>query len=407
MIPQYWYDLQADLNIELDPLIFTVDNREIYPKEILESNKEAYVKIPEPVMKLYSKYRPTPLARAYELERYIGAKCKIFYKYEGANPVGSHKLNTAIPQAYYSVQNGFSEITTATGAGQWGSAISYAAQQFSLKASIFFVSISMQQKPYRKIFMELLGADVFESPSPITSIGRKIRENSQNLTGNMGLATSESIEYAKSKNASFGETSHARGVILHQTVIGQEAISQLEKMGEYPDILIGCVGGGTNFGGLSTPFLKNKLANKSNMRFIAVEPKANSTLLEGTYRYDYADTSKLTPQIKMYTLGHDHTPDPIHAGGLRYHGFDPLLSKLYNEGHIEAQAYSQKEIFEAGSLFLKTEGILPAPESAHAIRASIYEAQKEENKGKTILFCLSGHGYFDLAGYDYYMKNLT
>jgi tryptophan synthase beta chain len=405
-IPEYWYDLQADQDIALEPLIFDRDNSCIYPKEVIEPGKSPYVEIPQPVMDLYRQYRPTPLKRARNFEKYINSYCKIYYKYEGNNPVGSHKLNTAIPQAYYAMKNGFKEITTATGAGQWGSAVAYSAHKFFLGCTIFFVAISLRQKPYRKVLMELLGANVYSSPSDKTELGRQKGAEAGNENGNMGLATSEAIEYAYTRKASFGETSHARGVIQHQTVIGLEAIEQLKEYGDFPDVVIGCAGGGTNFGGLSTPFIKYKMERKSNIRFIAVEPTANPTLTKGEYRYDYADSGKLTPRIKMYTLGHEHTPDPIHAGGLRYHGFDPLLSKLYDQKIIEAQAYDQKEIFEAGETFFKTEGILPAPESSYAVRSTIHEAQNPENKGKVILFCLSGHGYLDLSGYDFYLKTL-
>jgi len=405
-IPKAWYDLRADLNIQLEPLVFERDNSSIYTDELLKGSDHAYVKIPEPVLELYAEYRPTPLRRAYSFEKSINSYCKIYYKYEGDNPVGSHKINTAIPQAYFAQKNGFNSMTTATGAGQWGSAIAFASHKFCLKSTIFFVNISLKQKPYRKVLMEMLGAQVISSPSTVTSIGKLNSTDPKKKNGNMGLATSEAVEYAITQKATFGETSHAYGVILHQTVIGLESIKQMEMFDDFPDIVIGCVGGGTNFGGISIPFLKYKIAEKHNIRFIAVEPKANSTLLHGDYKYDYADSGKLTPMIKMYTLGHTHTPDPIHAGGLRYHGFDPLLSKLYHDGHIEAQAYDQREIFAAGISFYKSEGIVPAPESSHAIRSTIEEAQKKDNKNKSILFCLSGHGYFDLSGYDFYMKNL-
>lgn len=405
-LSKVWYDLGADQNIQLEPLIFERNNRGIYPEELLRENQGAYIEIPGPVMDLYREYRPTPLKRAYNFEKAIESKCKIYYKFEGANAVGSHKLNTSIPQAYFSKQNGFKGITTATGAGQWGSAVAFAAHKFGLECTIFFVAISMEQKPYRKILMEMLNANVVGSPSGLTKIGIEKGAEPGNKYGSMGLATSEAIEFAITQGASYGETSHARGVILHQTIIGLEAIEQMRIYNDFPDIVIGCVGGGTNFGGIAAPFLKYKMEGTMAIRFIAVEPEANCTLSKGEYRYDYADSGKYTPRIKMYTLGHTHTPDPIHAGGLRYHGFDPMLSKLYHDGYIEAQYYNQKEIFEAGITFYKSEGIIPAPESAHAVRSVIEEAQKEENKNKSILFCLSGHGLFDLSGYDFYLKEL-
>ncbi|MHB8061205.1 MAG: TrpB-like pyridoxal phosphate-dependent enzyme [Ruminiclostridium sp.] len=405
-VPKSWYDIEFDQNIKIEPLIFENDYSNIYPEKILEKNKSAFISIPKPVLDIYEEYRPTPLRRAINLEKYLNTSCKIYYKYEGQNPVGSHKLNTAIPQAYYTKLSGFDEITTATGAGQWGSAVAYAASRFGLKCTIFFVAVSLSQKPYRKVMMEMLGAEVFSSPSNKTKIGLEKVNDPKYVNGNMGLATSEAIEYAVTRKATFGETSHARGVILHQTVIGLESIEQMKLYEDYPDVVIGCVGGGTNFGGISTPFLKYRMEQKENTRFVAVEPAANPKLTKGEYRYDYADSGKLTPQIKMYTLGHEHSPDPIHAGGLRYHGFDPILSKLYSQNYIEAQSYDQKQIFEAGTLFYKTEGILPAPESAHAVRAAIYEAQRAENKNRSILFCMSGHGYLDLAGYEFYLKNL-
>ncbi len=371
-----------------------------------EVSAQRWIDIPEEVLEIYTLWRPAPLFRAKRLEAFLKTPAKIYYKYEGVSPAGSHKPNTAIPQAYYNKKAGIKRIATETGAGQWGSSMALAGTMFGLDVTVYMVKVSYGQKPYRRIAMETWGATVHASPSTMTNSGRKALEADPDNPGSLGLAISEAVEDA----ATHSDTNYALGSVLnhvvhHQTVIGLEAKKQLSMVGEYPDIIIGCCGGGSNFGGIAFPFLADKFDGKE-LRAIAVEPSSCPTLTKGDFRYDFGDTAGLTPFLMMYTLGHDFMPPGIHAGGLRYHGDSPLVSQLYKDGIIEARAYPQLTVFEAALAFAKTEAIIPAPESAHAIRAAIDEALicKEEGKGKCILFNLSGHGYLDLAAYDDYLN---
>jgi tryptophan synthase beta chain len=416
-IPKSWYNITADLKTPLDPpldpstkeLIDPNKLKAIFPEELIkqEMATDAFVPIPEEVLEFYKQYRPTPLIRANRLEKILDTPAKIFYKYEGATPSGSHKLNTAIPQAYYNKKEGIKRLATETGAGQWGSALAIACNFFGLDCTVYMVKVSYNQKPYRRILMETFGAKVIPSPSEFTEAGRRILAQDPNSPGSLGIAISEAVEDA----ATHSDTNYALGsvlnhVILHQTIIGEEAKLQLEKIDEYPDIVIGCCGGGSNFAGISFPFLRDKLRNGKNVRAIAVEPAACPTLTKGQFAYDYGDVAGLTPLLKMYTVGSQFIPPSIHAGGLRYHGDSPIVSRLYKDGIIEARAYKQREVFEAAILFAKSEGIIPAPESSHAIKAAIDEAirAREEGVKKTILISLSGHGNFDLAAYDDYLS---
>lgn len=415
-IPRQWYNIIADMpNPPKPPLhpatqqpVGPDDLKAIFPMALIEQEVSAqrWIDIPEEVLEIYSLWRPAPLFRAKRLEAFLKTPAKIYYKYEGVSPAGSHKPNTAIPQAYYNKKSGIKRIATETGAGQWGSAMSLAGTMFGLDVTVYMVKVSYNQKPYRRIAMETWGATVHASPSTTTNAGRKALEVDPGNPGSLGLAISEAVEDA----ATHPDTNYALGsvlnhVILHQTVIGLEAKKQLSMVGEYPDIIIGCCGGGSNFSGIAFPFLADKI-NGKELRAIAVEPSSCPTLTKGEYRYDFGDTVGMTPFLMMYTLGHDFMPPGIHAGGLRYHGDSPLVSQLYKEGIIEARAYPQLPVFEAALTFSKTEAIIPAPESSHAIKAAIDEALicKEEGKAKCILFNLSGHGYLDLAAYDDYLN---
>ncbi|MGO9015436.1 MAG: TrpB-like pyridoxal phosphate-dependent enzyme [Dissulfurispiraceae bacterium] len=415
-IPRQWYNIIADMpNPPKPPLhpatqqpVGPDDLKAIFPMALIEQevSGQRWIDIPEEVLEIYSLWRPTPLYRAKRLEAFLKTPAKIYYKYEGVSPAGSHKPNTAIPQAYYNKKSGIKRIATETGAGQWGSAMALAGTMFGLDVTVYMVRVSYNQKPYRRIAMETWGATVHASPSTTTNTGRKALEADPNNPGSLGLAISEAVEDA----ATHSDTNYALGsvlnhVILHQTVIGLEAKKQLAVAGDYPDIIIGCCGGGSNFSGIAFPFLADKIHGKE-LRAIAVEPSSCPTLTKGEYRYDFGDTVGMTPFLMMYTLGHDFMPPGIHAGGLRYHGDSPLVSQLYKEGIIEARAYPQLPVFEAALTFSKTEAIIPAPESAHAIKAAIDEALicKEEGKEKCILFNLSGHGYLDLAAYDDYLN---
>ncbi len=413
-LPKQWYNIQADLkdlkpylNPQTQELVGPADLTPIFPMGLIaqEVSKERYIDIPEEVQEKYRSFRATPLCRAYELEKALGTTAKIYYKYEGATPSGSHKLNTAIPQVYYNKVEGITRIATETGAGQWGTALSIAAQMFDIECKVYMVKVSYDQKPYRKSIMETFGAKVIPSPSMDTNTGRAILEADPNNLGSLGIAISEAVEDA----ATHDDTNYALGsvlnhVILHQTIIGQEAMKQFEKIGDYPDVVIGCCGGGSNYSGIAFPFVKEVLDGKKTTRFTAVEPTACPTLSKGKFTYDFGDTGKFTPLTMMYTLGHDFMPPGIHAGGLRYHGDSPLLSKLVADGVIKAKAVHQTDTFEAAIQFARAEGILPAPESAHAIKAAIDEALEAKEKGddRTILFCLSGHGHFDLTAYEAY-----
>jgi tryptophan synthase beta chain len=372
-----------------------------------ELSPERYIDIPEEIQAIYGTWRPTGLHRAYQLEKALDTPAKIFYKYEGTSPAGSHKPNTAVAQAYYNKKEGINRITTETGAGQWGSALAYACVMFKIELKVYMVRISYNQKPYRRIMMETWGAKCVPSPSPDTKAGRDVLAADPQSSGSLGLAISEAVEDAVTHDGThYSLGSVLNHVLLHQTVIGQEAMKQMEMAGFYPDIVIGCVGGGSNFGGIALPFLKDKLSGKKkNLRCIAVEPTACPSLTKGLYEFDYGDEAGMAPIAKMFTLGHKFMPPPVHAGGLRYHGMSPLISYLYKNNLIEAKAVFQKPVFEAGVQFARIEGILPAPESNHAIRVAIDEALacKETGQSKVILFNLSGHGHFDLAAYDEYL----
>jgi tryptophan synthase beta chain len=416
-IPTSWYNLTADLPKPLPHVLHPgtlqpigpADLAPLFPMAIIaqEVSTDRYIPIPEEVLAVYRLWRPTPLHRAHRLEKELGLpeKVRIFYKYEGVSPAGSHKPNTAVAQAYYAKQEGVSRIATETGAGQWGSALALAGSLFGLEIKVYMVKISFVQKPYRRVLMETWGAQCVASPSSDTNAGRAILAKDPDSTGSLGIAISEAVEDAATRE----DTKYALGsvlnhVLLHQTVIGQEAMKQLEMADAFPDVVVGCVGGGSNFAGLSFPFVREKLAGKS-IRIIAAEPAACPTLTRGVYAYDFGDTGKLTPLVKMHTLGHDFIPASIHAGGLRYHGAAPLVSLLLDEGLIEATAIKQRAAFESAVLFARTEGIVPAPEPSHAIRVAIDEAEKAKEAGeeKTILFNLCGHGFFDLSAYESYL----
>lgn len=381
-----------------------------FPMELIkqEVSLEEKIKIPDEVRELYKLYRPTPLIRAKRLEKLLNTPAHIYYKYEGVSPTGAHKLNTTLPQAYYNKKEGVKTLIAETGAGQFGSALSLACNFFGLKCQIYMVRISFNQKPYRKTVMQMYGADVNASPSKLTDFGRKILKVNPDHPGSLGIAISEALEsVVKTKGAKYSLGSVLNHVLLHQTIVGLEAKNQMEKTGEYPDVVIGCVGGGSNFAGIAFPFLAENLKGKRSTRFIGVEPASCPSLTKGKYEYDFGDTAQMTPLLKMHTLGSDFVPSPIHAGGLRYHGMAPLISFLYNEKLIEAKSYDQKEIFQAGIEFVKAEGIIPAPESCHAIKSAIDEAirAKHEGKKKVILFNLSGHGLLDLNGYEKFLQN--
>jgi tryptophan synthase beta chain len=376
-----------------------------------EVSQEREIEIPEPVREVYRQWRPAPLFRARKLERALGTPAKIYYKYEGVSPTGSHKPNTAVPQAFYNKEEGTKRLTTETGAGQWGSSIAYAGQYFGLEVDVYMVKVSYQQKPYRRALMQTFGARCVASPSSETHSGRAVLAENPDSTGSLGIAISEAVEMAAQRD----DTKYALGsvlnhVLLHQTVIGLEAMEQMELAGDDPDIVIGCAGGGSNLAGLAFPYIGRNLREGKKTRVIAVEPASCPTLTRGTFAYDFGDTASLTPLVKMYTLGSAFVPSPIHAGGLRYHGMAPLVSHCYQLGLMEARAYGQIACFEAGVMFAKAEGIVPAPESTHAVRAAIDEALKckEAGESKTILFNLSGHGYFDMQAYtDYFDGKLT
>jgi tryptophan synthase beta chain len=373
-------------------------------KQVVSTDRE--IEIPDEVRRAYALYRPSPLYRAHRLEQALDTPAHIYYKYEGGSPSGSHKPNTALPQAYYNKAEGVTRIATETGAGQWGSALAFAGSVFDLDVKVFMVRASYDQKPYRRILMETYGAEVVPSPSPDTQYGRKVLEATPDNTGSLGIAISEAIE----DTVSHPGTKYSLGsvfdfVLLHQTVIGQESIEQMGMAGEEPDVIIGCAGGGSNFAGLTFPWLGRTFRGGRTYRVIAAEPEAAPSLTRGVYRYDFGDTAQMTPLIKMHTLGHDFIPEPIHAGGLRYHGMSPLVSLLKEGGHIEAQGVHQRSAFEAGVMFARTEGILPAPEPTHALRVAVDEAlaAKEAGESRVILFNLCGHGHFDLAAYERYL----
>jgi tryptophan synthase beta chain len=416
-MPTAWYNLAADLPFPLPPVLHPATKQPVGPADLAplfpmaligqEVSRERYIEIPEPVREVYRLWRPSPLYRAHRLEKALKTPAKIYYKYEGVSPPGSHKPNTAVAQAFYNKQEGTKRITTETGAGQWGSALAFACQLFGIECKVYMVKVSYHQKPYRRIMMETWGAQVVASPSPDTQAGRTILEKDPESPGSLGIAISEAVEDAATRD----DTKYSLGsvlnhVLLHQTVIGLEAMKQLEKVGDYPDLVIGCVGGGSNFSGLAFPFVREKIVSGKKTRIIAVEPMAAPSITKGIYAYDFGDTAKMTPLVKMHTLGHSFIPAPIHAGGLRYHGMAPLVSALYEHGFIEAVAVHQNPTFAAAVEFARAEGILPAPESAHAIRVAIDEAIRcrEAGEAKTILFNLSGHGHFDLGAYERYLS---
>jgi len=369
---------------------------------------ERYIDIPEEVREIYKLWRPTPLLRARRLEQMLDTPAHIYYKYEGVSPSGSHKSNTAVAQAFYNKISGTHALTTETGAGQWGSALAMACQFFGLDLEVYMVCSSYQQKPYRRALMQTYGAQVFASPSDRTEAGRQILAINPQTSGSLGIAISEAVEVAVKSGGmkKYGLGSVLNHVLLHQTVIGEEALKQMDLAGEYPDVVIGCVGGGSNFAGIAFPFLRQNLRDGQRTRLLAVEPTATPSLTRGTYAFDYGDTAGMTPVMKMYTLGHDFMPPAIHAGGLRYHGMAPIISALYDAGLMEAVAVPQRAVFEAALMFNRCEGILPAPESSHAIRAAIDEALAARAAGekRVILFNLSGHGHFDLSAYEAYMQ---
>jgi len=421
-IPRSWYNIQADMpNKPLPALhpgtkqpIGPEDLSVLFPMELIkqEVSQEPWIEIPEEVREVYKIWRPTPLFRALNLEKALDTPAKIYYKYEGVSPAGSHKPNTAVPQAYYNMKEGVKKIATETGAGQWGSALAFACEKFGIELEVYMVKVSYEQKPFRKLLMNTWGAEVFSSPSDRTESGRNILAENPNSPGSLGIAISEAVERAAisggTKKYSLGSV--LNHVLMHQTVIGLEAIKQMEKAGAFPDIVIAPLGGGSNFAGLSFPFLQQKIKNGKNIRCIAVEPASCPKLTKGEFRYDFGDTAGLTPLLPMYTLGHSFVPESIHAGGLRYHGASVLVSQLLKDGLVEASAIHQLECFKAGVLFTNTEGILPAPEATHGIAQVIREANKakEEGKEKTILFNLCGHGYLDMSAYqDYYDGKLV
>lgn len=415
-IPKQWYNIIPDLADPMAPVVHPGTLQPVTPDDLLplfpmalieqEVSTQRWIDIPDEVRRILAQWRPSPMFRAHRLEKALGTPAKIYYKYEGVSPAGSHKPNTAVPQAYYNMLEGTRRIASETGAGQWGSSIALACQMFGLECTVYMVKVSFQQKPYRKSMMQLWGADVLPSPSNRTNAGRSILEADPGSNGSLGIAISEAVEDA----ATHEDTRYCLGsvlnhVCLHQTVIGLEAKEQMALVGDYPDVVIGCHGGGSNFAGLGFPFVADK-ADGKDVRILAAEPISCPTLTKGVYEFDYGDTAKMAPISKMYTLGHDFMPPGIHAGGLRYHGAAPLVSQLLNAGIIEAKAVGQIECFEAAVQFARTEGIIPAPESSHAIRAAFDEAlqAKEEGKEKTILFNLSGHGHVDMAAYDAYFS---
>lgn len=420
-MPSQWYNITADMPEEmLPPLhpgtgqpIGPADLAPLFPMGLIEQevSSDRYIDIPEEVMDIYKIWRPTPLVRATRFEKLLDAPVKVYFKDESVSPAGSHKPNTAVPQAYYNYKEGVKKMTTETGAGQWGSALAFACEFFGIDLNVFMVKVSFEQKPYRQFMMNTWGADVVASPSELTEAGRKILAADPDSPGSLGIAISEAIEMAmQDEDTRYSLGSVLNHVLLHQTIIGEEAIKQFEKIDDYPDVVIGCFGGGSNFAGISFPFLRGNFTNGNNTRVVAVEPNSCPKLTRGKFKYDFGDTIGMTPLIPMYTLGHEFIPPKIHAGGLRYHGAGPIVSHLLKNNLIEANSIHQNECFEAGIAFARTEGIIPAPETTHAIAQVIQEAKraKEEGIEKTIVFNMSGHGLVDMASYDQYLKgNLT
>ena len=416
-IPKAWYNIQADLPKPLPPVIHPGTGEPIGPEDLAplfpmavigqEVSQERWIEIPDPVRDIYRLWRPTPFFRARRLEQALDTSAHIYYKYEGVSPAGSHKPNTAVPQAFYNAKAGIRKLTTETGAGQWGTALAFACAQYDLECEVWQVRASYDQKPYRRIMIETFGGTVHPSPSDLTEAGRTILAQDPESSGSLGIAISEAVEVAaQDPTVNYALGSVLNHVLMHQTIIGEEALLQLAKVGETPDLLVGCTGGGSNFGGLMFPFLREKWAGRMAPVVRAVEPAACPSLTQGTYAYDFGDTIGMTPLMKMHTLGHDFVPDPIHAGGLRYHGMSPLISHLYEEREIEAIAKNQTECFAAGVLFARAEGIVPAPEPTHALAATVEEALrcKESGEEKVILTALCGHGHLDLPAYDAYLS---
>ena len=420
-MPSHWYNINADLpaaGIDLPPALHPGTGQPLGPDDLAplfpmaliaqEVSTERYIEIPDQVQDAYKLWRPTALHRAVKWEKALDTPAKIYFKYEGTSPSGSHKPNTAIPQAYYNMKEGVTRLATETGAGQWGSALSFACQLYGIECKVYMVKISYEQKPYRKVMMQTWGATVVPSPSPETNAGRQILAQFPDSTGSLGIAISEAVEDAATRD----DTKYALGsvlnhVLLHQTVIGQEVIKQLELMdADWPDVVVACTGGGSNFGGFAFPFVRENLVNGKHSRIVAVEPAASPSLTRGVYAYDYGDTAKMAPMVKMHTLGHDFIPAPIHAGGLRYHGMSAQVSALKEANLIEAVNVTQNAIFEAALSFTRAEGILPAPEPSHAIWGAMQEALacKESGESKTIVFNLCGHGHFDLSAYEHYLS---
>jgi tryptophan synthase beta chain len=414
-IPTHWYNVAADLETPAPPPLHPGTGQPVGPDDLAplfpmaiiqqEVAQDRWIPIPDPVRELYSLWRPTPLYRAHGLEQALGTRSRIFYKYEGVSPAGSHKPNTAVAQAWYAQQEGVRRLSTETGAGQWGSALAFAGALLGLEVKVYMVRVSYDTKPYRRAMIETWGASLVPSPSSDTNAGRTILASTPDSTGSLGIAISEAVEDAATRD----DTKYSLGsvlnhVLLHQTVIGQEAKQQLAQAGATPDVVIGCVGGGSNFGGIAFPFIADRVAG-SDVRIVAAEPTACPSLTRGTYGYDFGDTAQLAPLLPMHTLGHGFVPPPIHAGGLRYHGMSPLVSHLVNLGHVEPRAYTQTECFREAVRFARVEGIIPAPEPSHAIRAVVEEAQRADEEGveRTILFNLCGHGHFDLGAYQAFL----
>jgi tryptophan synthase beta chain len=420
-IPKRWYNIMADLPVPLPPVLHPGTKQPVGPDDLAplfpmaligqEVSTDREIDIPEPVREIYRQWRPSPLYRARRLEKALQTPAKIYYKYEGVSPAGSHKPNTAVPQAFYNKEAGVKKIATETGAGQWGSSLSFAGALFGIEVKVFMVRVSYNQKPYRRAMMETYGAKCIASPSNETNSGRAILQQNKDHPGSLGIAISEAVEVAATND----DTKYALGsvlnhVLMHQTVVGLEAMEQLEMAGDYPDILVGCTGGGSNFAGLTFPFIGAQLRGGKKVRVIAVEPAACPSLTRGKYAYDFGDTGHLTPLVKMHTLGSTFTPPPFHAGGLRYHGMAPLVSHCQELKLLESRAYTQTEVFSAGVQFARAEGIIPAPEANHAVKGAIDEALrcKTEGKSKVILFNLCGHGHFDMQAYmDYFSGKLT
>jgi tryptophan synthase beta chain len=417
-MPKAWYNIVPDLPAPPEPVLHPGTHQPIGPDDLAplfpmalimqEVSAERYIEIPEPVRDIYRQWRPSPMFRARRLEKMLDTPARIYYKYEGVSPVGSHKPNTAIAQAFYNKQEGINKISTETGAGQWGSSLAMAGTFFDIDIEVFMVKCSYQQKPYRRNMIETFGARVHASPTNLTDAGRAVLAEDPDSPGSLGIAISEAVEVAaKNDDTKYSLGSVLNHVMLHQSIIGEEALLQMEMADDYPDVVIGCAGGGSNMAGLLFPFIREHLTNGKQARFLAVEPMACPSMTKGTYAFDFGDTVHLTPLVKMYTLGHNFVPEGIHAGGLRYHGMSPLVSLLHKHDIIEAIAYHQNPVFEAALDFIKTEGITPAPESAHAIKAAIDQAleAKEAGEERVILFNLSGHGFFDMAAYEAYMNN--